>query len=291
MARFDGRSRMDDLRILVTNDDGIDAPGIASLYEELTALGEVTVIAPSENQSGVGRTRNGSVAVADHPWGFALDGTPADCVAFGIGTDEPDFDVVVSGVNDGPNVGNYVVGRSGTVGAGIEAAFLGVPALAVSAYHSREYHCFPAESYDFDRPAKVARRLLERVGVDEVFDDVDLLNVNAPVDVADPGLRLTRMVADYGQHVEFESGEPAADGGTEPEESSRTVELVDSTWPHVTGWDSPFPGAEAHRDRYPEDSDRLALLDGDVSVSPLSITHEFAESPGLADAVSSVEIE
>ena len=286
---------MDDLRILVTNDDGIDAPGIASLYEELTAVGEVMVIAPAENQSGVGRTRNGSVAVADHPWGFEIHGTPADCVAFGVGMDEPDFDVVVSGVNDGPNVGNYVVGRSGTVGAGIEAAFLGVPAIAVSAYHSEEFHCFPAEAYDFDRPAKVARELLEQVGIGAVFDDVDLLNVNAPVDVAGPDIRLTRMVADYGQHVEFESddtaGDTAADGGAESERSGRTVDLVDRTWPHVTGWDNPLPGVESYRDRYPEDSDRLALVDGDVSVSPLSITHEFVESPTLADALGTSEIE
>jgi 5'-nucleotidase len=54
-------------RILLTNDDGIDAPGLASLYKELTAIGDVTVVAPAENQSGVGRTRNGSVSLADHP--------------------------------------------------------------------------------------------------------------------------------------------------------------------------------------------------------------------------------
>ena len=278
---------MNDLRILVTNDDGIDAPGIASLYEELTAVGEVTVIAPAENQSGVGRTRNGTVTVADHPWGVELAGTPADCVAYGIGRGEPGFDVVVSGVNHGPNIGNYVVGRSGTVGAGIEAAFLAVPAIAVSGYHSREFHCLPPESFDFDRPATVVRRLLEAVDVDAVFDDVDLLNVNAPVDVDDPEFRLTRMIADYGQHVEYEP-ETALDGGTETGVVGRRVELVDSTWPHVTGWDSPLPGADEHRDRYPEESDRVALIDGDVSVSPLSINHEYAESRRLDDAIERV---
>ncbi|MFB6197694.1 MAG: 5'/3'-nucleotidase SurE, partial [Halobacteriaceae archaeon] len=70
--------------ILLTNDDGIDAAGLASLREEFTALGDVTVVAPSENQSGVGRTRNVELVRRDHPWGYALDGTPADCVAYAL---------------------------------------------------------------------------------------------------------------------------------------------------------------------------------------------------------------
>lgn len=118
--------------VVLTNDDGIDAPGLASPHEELTAIAEATVVAPAANQSGVARARDGRVTIADHPWGYELHGTPADCVAFGLGGGvETTFALVVAGVNDGPNIGNYVIGRSGTTGACVEAAFLDVPGIAV----------------------------------------------------------------------------------------------------------------------------------------------------------------
>ena len=148
----------DDPTILLTNDDGIDAPGIATLRTELTAFGDVTVVAPESNRSGVGRARSEAAVVRDHPWGCALSGTPADCVAYGLRGLDTEFDIVVSGVNSGPNAGNYVVGRSGTVGAGIEAAFLGTPALAVSGYHSTDFFLSPPVEYDFVRPARIAAR-------------------------------------------------------------------------------------------------------------------------------------
>ncbi|WP_224269910.1 5'/3'-nucleotidase SurE [Haloprofundus salinisoli] len=278
-------------RVLLTNDDGIDAPGIEALYRELDAVADVTVIAPDENQSGMGRTRNGAVTLRVHEWGYRLAGTPADCVAFGLGGGlDAEFDVVVSGINDSPNLGNYVVGRSGTVGAGIEASFLGVPAIAVSAYHSEDFHCHPSEEYDFTRPAVVARDLLERVWQSEVFEDVDLLNVNAPVDVDAPPLRLTHVLADYAQSVEDGA---AADGGGSTEADAATtdreVRLVDQTWPHVVGFGNPMPGIDAHRERYPEGSDRRAVIDGSVSVSPLSMTHDYVETPELDAVVDSVE--
>ncbi|WP_224332518.1 5'/3'-nucleotidase SurE [Haloprofundus halobius] len=284
-------------RVLLTNDDGIDAPGIEALYRELRTVADVTVIAPDENQSGMGRTRNGAVTLRDHEWGYRLAGTPADCVAFGLGGSDAEFDAVVSGINDSPNLGNYVVGRSGTVGAGIEASFLGTPAIAVSAYHSEDFHCHPGEAYDFTRPAVVARNLLERVWETAVFDDVDLLNVNAPVDVDAPSLRLTHVLADYAQSVEdvVVEDDPAADGGSadggpddESEVTDRDVRLVDQTWPHVVGFGNPMPGIDEHRERYPANSDRRAIVDGSVSVSPLSMTHEYVETPALDAVVDSV---
>ena len=146
---------MDEPRLLLTNDDGIDAPGLASCYEELRAVADVTVVAPMENQSGVGRTRSHRTTRKSHPWGYALDGTPADCVAYGLRGLDDEFDLVVSGCNHGPNAGNYVVGRSGTVGACVEAGFLGTPGIAVSAYHCEDFFVHPAAEYDFDRPARV----------------------------------------------------------------------------------------------------------------------------------------
>jgi 5'-nucleotidase len=262
-------------RILLTNDDGIDAPGIASLREELTAVGDVTVVAPADDQSGVGRTRTNAVTREDHPWGYALAGTPADCVAYGLRGLDVEFDLVVSGVNSGPNAGNYVVGRSGTVGAGVEAAFLDTDAVAVSAYHAEDFFPFPAEEYDFSRPARVGAAVVERAFDDELFETVDLLNVNAPVDVADPHIRVTDPHHDYDLTVEHEETDPEAapeevPDGVDPGEE--VVRLQDTVWPGIVGWENPFPATEEYRDRYPVGTDRRAMIDGEVSVSPLSIS-------------------
>lgn len=286
--------------ILLTNDDGIDAPGLTALYEELNEIGTVTVIAPAENQSGVGRTRNGSVTVVDHPWGYRVTGTPADCVAFGLGGGvETEFDFVVAGVNDGPNIGNYVVGRSGTVGACIEAAFLDVPGVAVSAYHSQDYHCYPPADYEFDRPAVITRQLLEQLSLTELPGDLEFMNINAPVDRQSPPIRLTRLVADYAQRVESgptDSQERNGSQGSIPDRDAgqsdldgTTVQLIDKTWPHVDGYENPLDEADQYRDRYPERSDRRALMEGAVSISPLSLTHSAVDSPALTALIERLD--
>lgn len=129
------------LRILVTNDDGIDAPGILALVKELSRLGDVVVAAPMENKSGIShattflsqplrveeRTMDGAV------FACAVGGTPADAVNFGVvhlGR-ERKFDLVVSGINAGANIGE-VAHLSGTVGAALEGVVLGLPSIAVS---------------------------------------------------------------------------------------------------------------------------------------------------------------
>ncbi|KAB1189964.1 5'/3'-nucleotidase SurE [Haloferax sp. MBLA0076] len=279
------------LRILLTNDDGIDAPGLAAMREELTAIGEVTVVAPAENQSGVGRARNEHAIRRDHPWGYALEGTPADCVAYGLRGLDADFDIVVSGINDGPNAGNYVVGRSGTVGAGIESAFLGTPALAISSYHARDFFCHPPEEYDFSRPARVARALTERVCGAGIFDDVDLLNVNAPIDVPNPRMRVTRPLADYDQQVDHHDDTTLLPDGDREDglgDDEVLVRLRDVSWPDTVGYQNPFPPNDEYRARYPVGSDRRAMVDGEVSVSPLAVHHGHTEDPKLASVVESL---
>ncbi|ELZ97993.1 5'-nucleotidase [Haloferax mucosum ATCC BAA-1512] len=279
------------LRILLTNDDGIDAPGIAAMREELTAIGEVTVVAPAENQSGVGRARNELAVRRDHPWGYALEGTPADCAAYGLRGLDTDFDIVVSGINDGPNAGNYVVGRSGTVGAGIESAFLGTPAIAVSSYHARDFFCHPPEEYDFSRPARIARAVTERVYGTGIFEDVDLLNVNAPIDVPNPRMRVTRPHADYDQQVEHRpDSEVLPDGDCEHDigDDEVYVRLQDVSWPNAVGFENPFPLEDEHSKRYPVGSDRRSMVDGEVSVSPLAVHHGHADDPKLASVVESL---
>jgi 5'-nucleotidase len=286
-------------RVLLTNDDGIDAPGLAALYEELTGVADVTVVAPADEQSGVGRTRSKRAVRRAHPWGYSLAGTPADCAAYGLRGLDEEFDLVVSGCNHGPNAGNYVVGRSGTVGAGVEAGFLGTPALAVSAYHAADFFVHPPEEYDFSRPARIAADLVERALDAGLFENVDLLNVNAPVDVANPPMQVTRPYPDYDLVVEHEGDVQTAntDGGSTPEwlddrpdadgtdtdTDGEVVALHDSTWPDVVGFKNPFPPTDEYRDRYPVGSDRRALMDGAVSVSPLSVTMDSVGSERLAE--------
>ncbi len=280
---------MSDPAVLLTNDDGADAPGLVRLYEELTAIGDVTVVAPDENKSGVGRTRSHAAVRRDHPWGYILTGTPADCVAYGLRGLETDFDLVVSGCNHGPNVGNYVTGRSGTVGAGVEAAFLGTPALAVSAYHYEDFFPDPADAYDFARPAHVTVELCLRARDAGLLSPGTLLNANVPLDVPDPRMRVTRPFPDYDLHVEHDADPEAVDpveaigrDDTVAAGDGEVIRLRDNVWPGVVGFENPFPPTEEHRERYPEGTDRRALIEGEISVSPLSVDHGDAEHRTLS---------
>ena len=127
------------LQILLTNDDGIHAPGLAVLRAAVDGLGEVTTIAPDHDASGVargitiGRPLHLAATSFGEGWpGLACDGTPSDCVRVGLlGVRAPAPDLVVSGVNFGANMGADIT-YSGTVGAALEAALRGRPALAFS---------------------------------------------------------------------------------------------------------------------------------------------------------------
>ena len=131
-------------RILVTNDDGIHAPGIAALARELSRVGEVLVVAPAENQSGSSMASQlGAMLLVEQVtkdgelFGYAVRGRPADAVLFGLTAlaGEDGIDLVVSGINYGSNVGD-IAHLSGTVGAAMMGLYLGVPAVAVSLEHT-----------------------------------------------------------------------------------------------------------------------------------------------------------
>ena len=273
--------------VLLTNDDGIDADGLAALYEELRAVGDVTVVAPTENQSGVGRKRSNYVTREDHPWGYALDGTPADCVAYGLRGLDTDFDLVVSGCNHGPNFGAYVLGRSGTVGAAMEAAFLGTPAVAMSAYHTREFFVQPPAEFDFDPPARVAREVVERALAEDAFADADLLNVNAPIGDADAPVRLTRPDVDFELHVEHH--DDGTDLPVDVDDGQDVVGLRDTLWPHVVGWENPMPGIDEYRERYDVGTERRAVIDGEISVSALTAPRNVVRTDAVARVVDAVD--
>ncbi len=139
------------MKILITNDDGIFAEGLCALYRSLSLDHEVVVVAPEAERSAVGHA-----ITLSHPlrvkivrrgkefWGYAVSGTPADCVKIAFYELVGPVDLVISGINRGANVGINVL-YSGTVSAATEAAILGIPALAVSlaAYQNEDY-CFAA---------------------------------------------------------------------------------------------------------------------------------------------------
>lgn len=163
------------MHIMVTNDDGIHAPGILALAAAMRELGEVTVVAPDRERSAAGHslTLHSPLRVFELRAGFfAVDGTPTDCVNMGINSLLPFRpDLVVSGINHGPNLGDDIT-YSGTVAAAMEATMMGIPAMAVSlATHERSGH-FPAA-------AEVALRLARQILANGLPPDT-FLNVNVP---------------------------------------------------------------------------------------------------------------
>jgi 5'-nucleotidase len=171
------------MHILVTNDDGVQAPGLLALVQELRALGRVTVFAPDRNWSASGHVKTldrplrvREVHLADDTPAYSSDGAPSDCVALPLmGFIEEKIDVVVSGINPNANIGHDVT-YSGTVTAAMEAVITGgVPGIAIS-LDAPEYHSGPL---DYSSAAGVARRVTEKVIASGLPQGV-LLNVNVP---------------------------------------------------------------------------------------------------------------
>lgn len=162
------------MRILLSNDDGYFAPGLATLAAALAPLGEVTVVAPERDRSGASNslTLDRPLSLARAANGFYyLNGTPTDCVHTAV-TGLLDFepDIVVSGINSGSNMGDDTL-YSGTVAAATEGYLLGIPAIAVSLVGKQFAHYATA--------GRVARELVERLMRSPPGEPV-LLNVNVP---------------------------------------------------------------------------------------------------------------
>ena len=147
------------LRILLTNDDGWDAPGLAVLKSVAAELGEVYVLAPLDPHSYAGHrvTEDASLLLAETaPRQFTLAGTPADCVRVGLTAVFEDIDWVISGINRGGNLGSDLY-SSGTVAAAREAAFLGKPAIAISQYIRK------GSPLEWDRSRELAKPVLAQL--------------------------------------------------------------------------------------------------------------------------------
>jgi len=231
------------MKILLTNDDGVDAPGLRILAETLCETARVVVVAPDRERSAIGTAvtlrrplrlvKHAALAPGVETW--AVNGTPGDSVIIGAGKVAPDADMVISGINSGHNLGDDVL-ISGTVGAALHGSLRGYPAFAVSV----------AEASTYPQAARVARALAQLIFDGKLPPDV-FLNVNVP-DLP-PDLireaRVTRL-----------AGESHVDTVTEAVEDNQTVYKL------VRG---------RARDGHSPGSDIWAIEAGHVSVTPLHL--------------------
>ena len=249
------------MEVLLTNDDGVDAVGIRALYDALAGDDEVTVVAPADDQSAVGRQLSHEVELRDHELGYAVEGTPADCVVAGLEALELDPELVVAGCNRGANLGEYVLGRSGTVSAAVEAAFFGVPAVAASVYFPAgdiDFADHDPEPADFAEAARAVSYLVEHAPDAGVFEHADYLNVNAPLPSG-------------GGHAPMEITRPSHAYDMDAERNGGSVRIHDRIWERMADGDIPDPAG----------SDRRAVVEGRVSVSPLTAPHTTTQHGAL----------
>jgi 5'-nucleotidase len=230
--------------ILVTNDDGIEAPGLLALAEALAAVGRVVVVAPERDNSAASHslTMRRPLLVRElAPDRFAIDGTPTDCVIVGVGKLLPDRPkLLVSGINPGPNLGDDI-SYSGTVSAAIEGTMIGIPSLAVSLAGD------PA--IGFELAATFAARLAGMILAQGLPPDT-LLNLNVPARPAGEiqGVRFTRQ------------GRRKYDGAL--------LETADP-WGRRHYW---IGGGTPVLDQG-QDTDVQAVLSGWLSITPLHLDH------------------
>jgi 5'-nucleotidase len=164
------------MKILISNDDGYRAEGLLALTNALQSLADITVVAPDRNRSGASNSLTLDVPLRVFPYDknryYVVNGTPTDCVHLAVsGLFDFDHDMVVSGINDGANLGDDVL-YSGTVAAAVEGRFLGLPAIAVSLVIQR------SSGQHYATAARVASELVMRVQRTPLQSAI--LNVNVP---------------------------------------------------------------------------------------------------------------
>ena len=221
------------MRILITNDDGVNTLGIRLLAEWAKKLGEVTVVAPKVEQSAKSHAIEiikpieiKKVPFIEGVTAYSLDSTPADCVRFGLLGLNEKFDLVLSGINKGVNIGDDIV-YSGTVGAVFEAAKLGVKAIA----YSSEPDAQEAASKYFD---DVYAYIVEN----KLLEANDIYNINIPTNVK--GIRLTYQGSTYYSDrfrklegdMYIQEGEPIPD--VEPEDINRDTVAIFKGYVSIT---------------------------------------------------------
>lgn len=187
------------MHILVTNDDGVHAPGLLALAQAVRKIADkVTILAPDHNWSASGHVKTlhrplrvNETELADGAFAWACDGAPSDCVALAqLGFIPEEIDLVVSGINPNANIGHDVT-YSGTVTAAMEAAIWGIPGVAVSLDRPEDF----SGAVDYQHAAEAARRIIQWLWEQEGMPKDAILNINIPYGPLSEmkGFRLTRQ--------------------------------------------------------------------------------------------------
>ncbi|KTD23400.1 5'-nucleotidase [Legionella lansingensis] len=192
------------MRVLVSNDDGVHSPGIRALANEMSLLAETIVVAPDRNRSAASNsltlTRPLRVRQLDNGY-FSVEGTPTDCVHLALtGFLKPGVDIVVSGINEGANLGDDIL-YSGTVAAAVEGRYLGLPAIAFSIVGDNIQY--------YDTAAAIARQLVLKL-TNNMLPPQTILNVNIPDLPLDKirGIEVTRLGTRHGAEPVIKEYDP-----------------------------------------------------------------------------------
>jgi 5'-nucleotidase len=238
------------MHILVTNDDGVTAPGLLALAREMRTLGRVTVFAPDKNWSASGHVKTldrplrvGETTLADGSPAYACDGAPSDCVALPLLGFVDKVDLVVSGINPYSNIGHDVT-YSGTVTAAMEAVISGVPGIAFSLASQDKT---TTEVTDYSHAAHIARQVTQKA-IEEGLPEGVVLNVNIPY-LSQDDIKGT-MITRQGLRVYRDALDRRIDPRGRPY--------------YWIGGDAPTGVNE-------QGTDVGALLNGDVSITPLQL--------------------
>ena len=191
------------MKILITNDDGVNSSGILAAKRAVENLGEVTIIAPATQQSGIGRAltlfepiRVYEINLKDGSEAYSVSGTPTDCILVGIFRilkKKPDL--VISGINLGANIGVGELTTSGTIGAAIEAAVNGIPAISVSLEVEKSDLKFHDGDIDinFHEAEKITRKVAEHILTYGLPEESDLLNLNIPLKLISSDIKPAKL--------------------------------------------------------------------------------------------------
>lgn len=250
------------MKILISNDDGVHAPGLAQLAAALEKIADITVVAPDRNRSGVSNSltlENPLRVISTSNGFFSVNGTPTDCVHLAVtGLLKEMPDMVVSGINEGSNLSDDVL-YSGTVAAATEGRFLGLPSVAISLAGPRCQH--------YDTAAQVAKIVVERLRETPLSYDT-ILNVNVPdLPFSElKGIQVTRLGT---RHI------------AEP-----TIKALDPRNRKIYWVGQPGPEQDAG-----PGTDFYAVNSGYVSITPLHVdlTH-YKVMDELSNWVESIEI-
>ena len=250
---------MTEPQILLTNDDGIQSPGLWAAAEALDELGFVTVIAPREQASGTGRSmpsiydsevHQETLEVNGKQWTVhAIGGTPAMAVLYGVLHLLPKKpDLIVSGINYGLNVGSGVT-ISGTVGAAMEGASADIPSLAISLETEKKYHSTYSKDIDFGTAGYFTKYFSQLLISKELPHDVHLLKVEVPTRATpDTPWQTTKLST-------LRFYEPIREG------DRTNVSMGEIGYAIAQDWDQSPPGTDSH----------VVVNQGEISVTPLSL--------------------